>query len=100
MYASFIGLALASLAPSVPAPTSSPLAESRIASWVRSTESERVSIWTDHNDSPYRRGDRARVYFQAQTDGYITVLRVDTDGHQHALGHCAAPFVEARIGDV
>lgn len=85
MYASFIGLALATLAPSVPAPASSPLAASRIASWVRSTESERVTIWTDHDDNPYRRGDRARVYFQAQTDGYITVLRVDTDGRIRVL---------------
>lgn len=85
MYAPLIGLALAILAPSVPAPSSSPLAQSRIASWVRSTENQRVSIWTDHDDSPYRRGDRARVYFQAQTDGYITVLRVDTDGRIRVL---------------
>lgn len=85
MYAPIIGLVLATLTPSVPTPTPNSLALSRIASWVRSTESQRVSIWTDHDESPYRRGDHARVYFQAQTDGYITVLRVDTDGRIRVL---------------
>lgn len=86
MFAPLIGLALALV---VPGPTSSPnpgpIELGRIASWVRSTERQRISLWTNHDEDPYRRGDEARVYFKAEADGYVTVLRVDTDGRIRVL---------------
>lgn len=85
MFAPLIGLVLGIAAPSEPANTPNSVALDRIATWVRSTDRQRISVWTDHDESPYRRGDRARVYFQAQVDGYITVLRVDTDGRIRVL---------------
>jgi hypothetical protein len=85
MFAPIFGLALATLSSSTVTASPNSAALSRIASWVRSTERQRVSIWTDHDESPYHRGDRARVYFQTETDGYITVLRVDTDGRIRVL---------------
>jgi hypothetical protein len=44
----------------------------------------RVSIWLDRT-SPYGRGDRSRVYVSADRDGYLTVLRIDTDGRVRVL---------------
>lgn len=86
MFLSLISLLLASPAapdPTPPAPDRSAL--DRIATWVRATDRQRISVWTDHDESPYRRGDQARVYFHAETDGYVTVLRVDTDGRIRVL---------------
>jgi hypothetical protein len=44
----------------------------------------KVSVWTNSTD-PYQRGDRVRVYVSAETDAYVTVLRVDTDGRIRVL---------------
>lgn len=44
----------------------------------------KVSVWTNSTD-PYQRGDRVRVYVSAETDAYVTVLRVDTDGRIRML---------------
>ncbi|MEO8200415.1 MAG: DUF4384 domain-containing protein [Gemmatimonadota bacterium] len=86
MFTSLIGLALASFVSGpTSAPSPGPTELSRIASWVRSTERQRISLWTNHDDDPYRRGDEARVYFKAETDGYVTVLRIDTDGRIRVL---------------
>ncbi len=38
-----------------------------------------VEIWT-RGDGVFQRGDRARVFFRSDTDGYVTVFRIDTDG--------------------
>lgn len=43
-----------------------------------------VSVWTN-STAAYQRGDRVRVYLSAQTDAYVTVLRVDTDGRVRVL---------------
>ncbi|MGH7734359.1 MAG: DUF4384 domain-containing protein, partial [Gemmatimonadales bacterium] len=43
-----------------------------------------VSVWTNSTD-PYQRGDRARVYVSAETDAYVMVLRIDTDGRVRVL---------------
>ena len=84
MLTSFISLALlAGTTPSAP-PRQRPVMD-RIAAWVRSTDRERIQIWTDRGEDAYKRGDRARVYFKAISDGYITVLRVDTDGRVRVL---------------
>ena len=45
----------------------------------------RVEVWTDRGDSPYARGQRARVHFRADRDAYVTILRVDTDGRVRVL---------------
>ncbi len=45
----------------------------------------RITVWTDRDEDPYRRGDRVRVYFTADRDAYVTVIRVDTDGHVRVL---------------
>jgi hypothetical protein len=86
MFAPIIGLALATISGGlVLPPRPNAVALDRIASWVRSTERQRISVWTNHDDDPYTRGDEARVYFKAETDGYVTVLRVDTDGRTRIL---------------
>jgi hypothetical protein len=43
-----------------------------------------VEIWT-RGDGVFRRGDRARVFFRSDGDGYVTVFRVDTDGRVRIL---------------
>lgn len=49
-----------------------------------SSERAGISLWTDREE-PYRKGDRVRLYFKAQADAYVTVLRVDTDGRVRIL---------------
>jgi hypothetical protein len=45
-----------------------------------------VELWTDRSDATvYHRGDRVRVYFRTDTDAYVTILRVDTDGRVRVL---------------
>ena len=44
----------------------------------------RISVWADR-ERPYRRGERARIYFRTDEPGYVTVLRVDTDGRIRTL---------------
>lgn len=43
-----------------------------------------ISVWTDR-ERPYRHGEDARIYFRAEDSGYVTVLRVDTDGRIRTL---------------
>ena len=86
MFAPFIGLVLATVSPAPDSVTTpGPIELGKIASWIRSTERQRISLWTNREEDPYRRGDQAQVYFKAETDGYITVLRVDTDGRIRVL---------------
>lgn len=44
----------------------------------------RVMVWTEQ-EGPYGRGERARVYLSTDRAGYVTVLRVDTDGRLRIL---------------
>lgn len=45
-----------------------------------------VELWTDRSDATiYHRGERVRVYFRSDTDAYVTILRVDTDGRVRVL---------------
>lgn len=44
----------------------------------------RISVWTDR-EKPYRRGEAARIYFRTDAPGYVTVIRVDTDGRLRTL---------------
>lgn len=43
-----------------------------------------VEVWTSDRAS-FRRGDEVRVYFRSVTDGYVTILRVHTDGRVRIL---------------
>jgi hypothetical protein len=43
-----------------------------------------ISVWADR-ESPYERGDRARIYFRTDEAAHVTVLRVDTDGRVRTL---------------
>jgi len=45
----------------------------------------KVKVWTNNSDSPYHRGDAARVFARAEDDGYLTLIRVDTDGRLRVL---------------
>jgi len=44
----------------------------------------RISVWADR-ETPYRRGEGARIYFRTDQPGYVTVLRIDTDGRMRTL---------------
>jgi hypothetical protein len=44
----------------------------------------RVAVWSDQ-DEPYRRGQGARVYLDAERPAHVTVFRVDTDGRLTVL---------------
>ena len=45
----------------------------------------RIEVWTNRGDDPYGSGQSVRVYFRADQDAYVTVLRVDTDGRVRVL---------------
>jgi hypothetical protein len=45
----------------------------------------RVEVWTNRGDDPYHTGQRARVFFHADRDAYVTIFRVDTDGRVRVL---------------
>lgn len=58
-----------------------------IATWLRAQGGQdrpRISVWVNRDD-PYERGDNARVYFKADRDAYVTVIRIDTDGRMRVL---------------
>lgn len=42
-----------------------------------------IELWT--SSEVLRRGDRAYVWFRTDTDAYVTVLRIDTDGRVRVL---------------
>ncbi len=43
-----------------------------------------IEVWTNHNEV-YRRGNNVRVYFRSETESYVTIFRVDTDGRVRVL---------------
>lgn len=43
-----------------------------------------IRVWSDR-EHPYRRGAEARIYFRTEKPGYVTVLRVDSDGRLRTL---------------
>jgi hypothetical protein len=57
-----------------------------VVSALLALQGPQVELWTDRGDATvYHRGERVRVYFRADADAYITVLRVDTDGRVRVL---------------
>lgn len=79
------GLALTALLITPAAPAPQPIAWTRFVHGAEAGARPRVTIWTSRDEDPYNRGERARVYFKADDDAYITVLRVDTDGRVRVL---------------
>src|SRR5437879_6431716 len=46
----------------------------------------RIELWTNRCDAAvYTRGERVRLYFRLDQDGYVTIFRVDTDGRVRVL---------------
>lgn len=76
-------LAAATLPAKAPAPADP---TSVIAKWVEAQDPDRprVDVWVNRDD-PYQRGDQARVYFKADRDAYVTIIRIDTDGRMRVL---------------
>lgn len=66
------------------AATSRPIDHLRLYRDLPGSQGDHISVWLDRS-SPYRRGDRAKVYVSADRDGYLTVLRIDTDGRVRIL---------------
>ena len=73
-----------------------PLPRSRpLAPLSSDPEDPPVSIRTDR-ESPYRRGDAVRVSVSTRRDGYLTVLRTDTDGGIQVL-FPREPWADGRV---
>lgn len=79
MYAPILILSLLAGPPAGPV-TDPPSVEPRIAAWLGGSQRPRITVWTEGGQDPYQRGDHVQVYVQPEEDGYITVMRVDTDG--------------------
>ncbi|HEY6854330.1 MAG TPA: DUF4384 domain-containing protein [Gemmatimonadales bacterium] len=45
----------------------------------------KVELWTNRGDATYARGDAVHVNVRSDQDGYVTILRVDTDGRIRVL---------------
>lgn len=50
----------------------------------RHVRSPSVAVWTNR-DEVIRRGQSVRVFFEAESDAYVTVFRIDTDGRVEVL---------------
>jgi len=53
--------------------------------WPDASSRTRIEVWTNRGDDAYASGQGARVFFRSDVDGYVTVLRVDTDGRVRVL---------------
>lgn len=47
--------------------------------------SPQVSIWTNRGDDVFERGDRMTVFVRTDVDAYVTIFRVNADGHARVL---------------
>jgi hypothetical protein len=47
--------------------------------------SPRIAVWTNGGNDPFTRGDKMTVRFRTDVDGYVTIMRVDTDGRLQVL---------------
>jgi len=63
-----------------------PIVAAALVTLAGSFQGPQIELWTDRSDATiYHRGDRVRVYFRSDTDAYVTILRVDTDGRVRVL---------------
>jgi Domain of unknown function (DUF4384) len=42
-------------------------------------------VWTNGGNDPFTRGDKMTVRYRTDVDGYVTIMRVDTDGRLRVL---------------
>ena len=77
-----------------PAPTPVPIQQPQPSR--HSDAAGRISVWTDQ-ENPYRRGQSSRIYIRTDEPGYVTVLRVDTDGRIRTL-FPLQPWGRAKVG--
>ena len=47
--------------------------------------SPQIAIWTNDAEDVFERGDRMTVFVRTDVDAYLTIFRVNTDGHAHVL---------------
>jgi hypothetical protein len=47
--------------------------------------SPRIAVWTDAGNDPVTRGEPMTVHYRTDVDGYVTIMRVDTDGRLRVL---------------
>ena len=51
----------------------------------RAESSPRIVVWTDAGNDPLTRGETMTVRYRTDVDGYVTIMRVDTDGRLRVL---------------
>ena len=51
----------------------------------RGGDRPKVELWTNRGDATYTRGDAVHINVRSDQDGYVTILRVDTDGRIRVL---------------
>ena len=51
----------------------------------RGWDRPKVELWTNRGDATYSRGEAVHINVRSDQDGYVTILRVDTDGRIRVL---------------
>ncbi len=51
----------------------------------RGGDRPKVELWANRGDATYSRGDAVHINVRSDQDGYVTILRVDTDGRIRVL---------------
>jgi hypothetical protein len=62
-------------------------------------ESPQITIWTNHAEDVFERGDRMTVFVRTDVDAYVTIFRVNTDGHAQVL-YPARPYHDNYVRGV
>lgn len=55
------------------------------STYERRSDAPNVRVWLSGGDGTYHAGDRVRALFRTEDDGYVTVIRIDTDGRLRIL---------------
>jgi hypothetical protein len=61
--------------------------------------SPQITIWTNHAEDVFERGDRMTVFVRTDVDAYVTIFRVNTDGHAQVL-YPARPYDDNYVRGV
>ena len=70
----------------IPYPSDSPTGEAVPAQSLSRAQRPDVDVWINKDEGGiYRPGESMRVYFRANSDGYVLVFNVDTDGYVHLI---------------
>ena len=60
-------------------------------SYERRSDAPDVRVWLSGGDGTYHAGERVRALFRTEDDGYVTIVRIDTDGRLRIL-YPRAPY--------